>query len=190
MRSDSKSLFDSLHSVLTQYPMSFRGKVYQPENDERDLLMDVFNIAPELKRENRQYWGRELGMCLQRLIIEVFNAARPDDTKQGLRFGADEPCDLISADFAIDTRYRIGSGDSGTLKKFRQYGTLLKDHGYQPILLVLRNDNLPASMAAFAAGGWTATTGHATFEFIREQTGFDLATFLHQKAGAYSIDQS
>lgn len=29
-----------------------------------DVLMDVFGIVPTLKRENRQYWGRELGNSL------------------------------------------------------------------------------------------------------------------------------
>ena len=33
--------------------------------------MEVFGITPEMKRENRQYWGRQLGMCWQRLVTEI-----------------------------------------------------------------------------------------------------------------------
>ena len=47
-----------------------------------------------------------------------------------LKFGSDEPCDLVLGSDAIDTKYRVGSGDSGTLKKFKQYGALLKQNGY------------------------------------------------------------
>src|SRR5438445_4068378 len=112
-----------LNGVLSQYKLSFSDKVYEDENNEPDLLMNVFGITPELKRENRQYWGRELGMCWQRLVVEMCRQTR-DDFLPPPRFGADEPCDLIIGPYAIDTKYRIGSGDSGTLKKFRSYGSL------------------------------------------------------------------
>ena len=84
-----------------------------------------------------------------------------------LRFGTDEPCDLTIADTAIDTKYRIGSGDSGTLKKFRQYGELLRNQGYEPVFLIVRGDNLPAAIRACTRGGWTVHTGDSTFEYIR-----------------------
>lgn len=90
--------------------------------------MDVFGISPELKRENRQYWGRELGMCWQRLVIEVCKHTRKDYAPS-IRVGADEPCDLVVGKLAIDTKYRIGSGDSGTLKKFKAYAALLRGKG-------------------------------------------------------------
>lgn len=80
----------------------------------------IFDITPELKRENRQYWGRELGMCWQRLIVELCRQTCPDFAP-ALHFNGDEPCDLIVGQRAIDTKYRIGSGDSGTLKKFKTY---------------------------------------------------------------------
>ena len=105
-------------------------------------LMEVFGITPELKRENRQYWGRELGMCWQRLVIEVFKGTRKD-YGPAIRIGADEPCDLTVGKLAIDTKYRIGSGDSGTLKKFKSYGPLLKKQGYEPVILMLRECNPP-----------------------------------------------
>lgn len=111
---------DKLDLVLSRYSSSFINKVYSEENDEQDLLMQAFGISPELKRENRQYWGRELGKCWETLVVV---ACRDLITyKSALRLGADTPCDLIVDKYAIDTKYRMGSGDSGTLKKFKTYG--------------------------------------------------------------------
>ncbi|GLS27655.1 hypothetical protein LU351_03315 [Marinibactrum halimedae] len=47
----------NLDKVLRKYHLSFMQKVYSDENNDYDLLMDVFGITPQLKRENRQYWG-------------------------------------------------------------------------------------------------------------------------------------
>ena len=135
-----------LNIVLKKYQQSFMSKVYSQENNDSDLLMKVFGITPELKRENRQYWGRELGKCWERLVIEACKSAQ--DFKPALKIGADEPCDLRVGKFAIDTKYRVGSGDSGTLKKFKQYGPLLRDHGYVPVFLFLREDNLKSAITA------------------------------------------
>lgn len=60
-----------LDQILAAYQKGFSEKVYSEENDDHDLLMGVYGITPQLKRENRQYWGRELGMCWQRLVVEV-----------------------------------------------------------------------------------------------------------------------
>jgi hypothetical protein len=130
-----------ISAIIAQYSRSFTAKIYSDENNEHDVIMDLFSITPELKRENRQYWGRELGMCWQ-LIVSAVCKARRSDYKPAPRFGSDEPCDLIVDKYAIDTKYRIGSGDSGTLKKFKQYGPLLKTEGYSPMLLIVRSDNL------------------------------------------------
>ena len=72
------SLIDLLNNKLSSYQKSFTNKVYSEENNEIDLLMKVFKISPELKRENRQYWGRELGMCWQLLITEICKHYRKD----------------------------------------------------------------------------------------------------------------
>ncbi len=53
----------ALDAILKQYQSSFAEKIYSEENDDHDHLMDVFSLSPIIKRENRQYWGRELGMC-------------------------------------------------------------------------------------------------------------------------------
>ncbi|MGB0563604.1 MAG: helix-turn-helix domain-containing protein, partial [Spirulinaceae cyanobacterium] len=61
----------SLDAILTRYQSSFVQKVYTDENNDHDILMDAFGITPDLKRENRQYWGRELGKCWELLVIEA-----------------------------------------------------------------------------------------------------------------------
>ena len=86
---------DALELILRQYADSFTSKTYGEENDDPDLLMEVFGITPQLKRENRQYWGRELGMCWQLLVTRVFEACRSADFAPGYRSGSDEMSDLL-----------------------------------------------------------------------------------------------
>ena len=127
-------------------------------------------------------------MCWQRLVAAVFQNTR-DDYGPALRIGADEPCDLTAGSLAIDTKYRIGSGDSGTLKKFKKYGSLLKSKGYTPMLLIVREDNLQAATKACEVGGWKILTGDRTFKFIAELTGFDIKSYLQEKASSYEVDR-
>lgn len=179
------SIEQKLDSVLERYKTSFIEKVYSDENDDHDLLMQAFGISPLLKRENRQYWGRELGKCWESLVIEV--CKKLPTFKPALRIGGDEPCDLIVNKYAIDTKYRLGSGDSGTLKKFKSYGPLLREHGYKPVFLFLREDNLPAAMTACKAGTWEIYIGKQSFDFIKDISGFDLEGYLTRKAKAFLV---
>ena len=57
---DAKAVEKDLETIFIRYRDSFSEKMYDEENNDHDPLMDVFGISPELKRENRQYWGREL----------------------------------------------------------------------------------------------------------------------------------
>lgn len=173
------NLEPQLKEILKQYQGSFNEKSYRDDNDDRDVLMDVFGLTPDMKRENRQYWGRELGMCWQRLVTELFRITC-DVFKPALRLGADEPCDCIVGNDAIDTKYRIGSGDSGTLKKFKQYGKSFPELGYVPVLLIVREDNLPAAITACKSGGWVVHQGNSTFEYIKLKSEFDLYNWLLQ----------
>lgn len=179
---------NQLNAILKKYQDSFVGKNYSEENDDLDLLMNVFGLSPQLKRENRQYWGRELGMCWQLLVVEICKTYC-EDYKPALRFDADEPCDLVIGKYAIDTKYRIGSGDSGTLKKFKQYGAMLIDQGYKPVFLILRYDNLPAAITACNVGGWEVHTGDSSYQFIHEISGFDLKEFLVQKSESHLVNR-
>lgn len=179
-------LKENLHNIISRYQSSFNQKVYSDENDEDDVLMNLFSITPQIKRENRQYWGRELGMRWQLLVIEICRHLC-NNYQPALRFDKDEPCDLVVGNYAIDTKYRMGSGDSGTLKKFKFYGNLLKEHEYEPILLILRTDNLAAAIKACEIGGWTIYTGDSTLEFIQTITKFDIKQFLESRKEAYTI---
>ena len=183
-----RQIEQALEIILSQYQQSFTAKIYREENDDVDLLMEVFGITPEMKRENRQYWGRELGMCWQRLVTELCKQSCME-FGAALRFGDDEPCDLTVGKQAIDTKYRIGSGDSGTLKKFKAYASLLKNKGYEPVLLIVREDNLPAAITACRSGGWTVLIGNETFRFLKELTGFDLKRYLQTKASEYTVQR-
>lgn len=177
----------NLDAVLQRYQSSFVEKVYSDENDDHDILMDAFGITPLLKRENRQYWGRELGKCWESLVIEA--CKNVDSFQPALKIGGDEPCDLRVENYAIDTKYRVGSGDSGTLKKFKLYGPLLKENGYEPVFLFLRSDNLPAAMTACQNGGWTIYIGKQSFDFIKKISGFDLEGYLIRKAQGFPVNR-
>jgi len=179
------SIRHNLDAVLERYKTSFIKKVYSGENDDHDLLMDAFGISPVLKRENRQYWGRELGKCWESLVIEA--CKKLPTFQPALRIGTDEPCDLIVGKYAIDTKYRLGSGDSGTLKKFKSYGPLLRGQGYEPVFLFLREDNLPAAMTACEIGTWKIYIGKQSFDFIKEISGFNMEDYLKKKAGAFLV---
>jgi hypothetical protein len=166
-----------LLNILREYYTSFSAKTYDDESSETDPLMNAFGITQELKQENKQYWGRELGMCWQRLVTDLCRNLN-QDFEPALRLGSDEPCDFRLGQEAIDTKYRVGSGDSGTLKKFRAYGNLLIEQGYRPILLILREDNLPTAMTAFRQGRWEIYQGDKSFKYIQDKTGFDLKHWL------------
>lgn len=180
-------LDDSLERILKQYGQAFAAKAFSDESTEEDDLMLVFGLTQQLKAENKQYWGRELGMCWQRLVVELSRQTR-NDFGPGIREGADEICDLVIGTDAIDTKYRIGSGDSGTLKKFRQYAARLTNLGYKPVLLILRNDNLPQAITACVAGGWNVKIGSQAYDYIEVATGFHLQTWLQSKKNAYALD--
>ncbi|MDP0589471.1 MAG: hypothetical protein QS748_09905 [Candidatus Endonucleobacter bathymodioli] len=181
------TLEKNLDNILHGYQSSFSNKVYNNENNDSDLLMAAFGISPELKRENKQYWGRELGKCWESLVIEV--CKNIPTFQPALRINADEPCDLIVENYAIDTKYRVGSGDSGTLKKFKQYGATLKNLGYTPVFLFLREDNLPAAMTACQNGGWSIYIADQSFDFIQEISGFDMKTYLTMRSLQFSVNR-
>ena len=174
-----------LIKIITAYQKSFSNKVYTDDDNEYDLLMQLYGITPEIKKENKQYWGRELGMLFELLCTEIFSHTTGYKPKE--RIGNDAPYDFILNDMAIDTKYRIGSGDAGTLKKFKAYAKELKAMGYTPVILLLRTDNLNAAITACKNGGWTIYMGDDCFKFIKEKTGFDLKSFLIVRKNQFLI---
>lgn len=175
----------SLESILEQYGQSFASKAFTDESPEEDDLMLIFGLTQAIKAENKQYWGRELGMCWQRLITELCRQTC-SNFSEPIREGADEICDLTVDKDAIDTKYRIGSGDSGTLKKFKQYSSRLIGAGYRPVLLILRTDNLPAAITACRSGNWNVMTGNDSYLYLQNITGFDLKKWLQSRKGHYA----
>jgi hypothetical protein len=168
---------EKLKEVLGKYSANFSAKVYSDDFHDTDVLMEAFGITQELKSENKQYWGRELGKCWENLLRDLF-AVTCADFEPPKKFGADEPADFFCGKDAIDTKYRVGSGDSGTLKKFESYGKLLQEKGYRPVFLFLRTDNLQAALSKMDAGGWVKYMDDDTFKYIKEKTGFDLKGWL------------
>lgn len=181
------TLENNLKEILRKYQLSFASKTYTEENNDHDILMDIFNITPEMKRENRQYWGRELGMCWQLIVTKLAEINCSVEFKPGIKIGEDEPVDLFIGKDAIDTKYRIGSGDSGTLKKFKKYGQFLKEQGYNPVLLILRDDNLPAAITACKVGGWTLYIGSQCLDYIKNKSNFDLGAFLKNNKDSLKV---
>lgn len=176
---------NNLDNVLRKYQASFKAKVHTSTVSSGDILMDAFGITDKMKDQNKQYWGRELGKCWEGLVIEACRSLQ--NFQPALKIGADEPCDLRIGQYAIDTKYRVGSGDSGTLKKFKEYGALLKSNGYIPVFLFLREDNLQAAMTACQTGGWAIYTGEDSFEFIKNISGFDIKNYLISNANNFKI---
>lgn len=99
----------NLNTVLEKYQTAFKGKIHTSSISSSDILMNTFGITDQMKNENKQYWGRELGKCWEGLVIET--CKNLPNFKPALRIGADEPCDLRIGQYAIDTKYRVGSGD-------------------------------------------------------------------------------
>jgi hypothetical protein len=185
------NLFEDAEIFLLQmfekYQSSFSRKKYEESEQGSDLLMDIFKITNEMKNENKQYWGRELGMIWQKLVSGLCYYSKPNLWGEPIKIGKDEPCDLVLGRYAIDTKYRVGSGDSGTLKKFKTYGPLLRKKGYIPVMLFLREDNLPAAITACENGGWEIYQGDESFEFVKKKTGVDLKKWLVSLNGKYAV---
>ncbi|SRR6266545_2951946 len=118
-------------------------------------------------------------MCWQLLVTNVFSH-HAQDYAPAIKIGSDEPCDCCIGHDAVDTKYRIGSGDSGTLKKFKSYGKLLTEKKFRPVLLIVRQDNLGAAITACKAGGWNVLQGEYSFKYIRAKSQFDLKAWLER----------
>lgn len=175
-----------LDQIMNRYQHSFSLKEFDVIDGGDDALMNAFCVTSEMKEENKQYWGRELGACWERLVISIFEPLEGYSAR--VMEGQDEICDLVYDNDAIDTKYRVGSGDSGTLKKFRQNATKITDvYDQRPVMLFLREDNLDAAFRSIQRSGWHTLTGDASFEYIREHSGFDLEEYLLDNDGSFSI---
>lgn len=165
--------------ILSQYKSNFKSKKFDTIVSDSDILMDFFNITYETKMQNMQYWNRELGIVWELITREFFAFNSPFfRLPESGEFGTDRPVDYFIGDLAIDAKYRIGSGDSGTLKKFKSYGEMLKERGYNPVFLILRNDNLQGAITAAKNGGWRIISDKDAFNFIINNSGIDIVQYL------------
>ncbi|GBC62129.1 hypothetical protein DENIS_3092 [Desulfonema ishimotonii] len=179
--------FDEFRDIFVKYQQNFNQKVHTNRFGETDCLMNIFGITPSLKNKNTQYWGRELGACWETMVAEVCKR-RSAGYSPAIMFNGRQLCDLVAGRYAIDTKYRIGSGDSGTVNKFKDNAAQLIKKRYEPVLLILRNDNLHGTIVQCRNGGWTIHAGEKAFDFIRKiAAGFDMKRYLTERAGAYPI---
>jgi len=176
----------TLECVLGQYQKSFQTKIHDPTLGESDVLMEAFGITATVKAGAPQYWGRELGMCWERLVRGLF-ASHGTGYGPALTVNDGQPCDLTFDGVAVDTKYRLGSGDSGTLKKLAGNARVLAGLGFEPVMLFLREDSLPSALRKMRKAGWRVLQGPESFAFIEEHTGGDLRSFLRQNHGRYRI---
>jgi hypothetical protein len=170
---------NDINAVLDKYRKKFNEKVISDSTSDSDILMNIFGLTHEQKLKNMQYWGRELGKCWEAIVQNTLKLNK--DYGAPIKVKRDEVCDCQVGNLAIDAKYRVGSGDSGTLKKFIQYGEYLQKQQKKPVFLFLREDNLHAAITAAKRGGWEIIAGDDSFEFIKKHSGYDLKKFLESK---------
>nr|WP_250807483.1 hypothetical protein [Neorhizobium tomejilense] len=177
---------NQLEGILGKCRDAFAARKFEDLESSTDLLMQSLSVTPSMKAANRQYWGRELGIAWENLLKVIWKTA-DGDCHFPMSGDPDHPCDIVGSRFAVDAKYRVGSGDSGTLQKLRRNGATLRESGKEPILLVFRDDSLRSSLAAAKAGGWTVKHGEETLRFVKEELGFDLRSFLSKQAPAFKF---
>lgn len=188
-------LLKSIYSELGKYQKRFSEKVATTPhyNESHDLLMDIFGITPEQKRLQAQYWGRELGTLWQDLVTDCF---RESDQVQRFtgpivvpdsRGTSYEPADLSGNGYAIDTKYRIGSGDAKFVKSFKESKAMLESKNLKAVLLILREDNLASPIHSAEKSGWVVLTGKGSFSFVERETGIALQSILVENVGKFKI---
>ena len=188
---------DKLDHYLESYYNSFFKKAHTPDNFStlHDVLMDVYGVTPKQKHESSQFWGRQLGALWQKLVSAVFEQSSLVQNYTGpIRITdndgkLDEPADLSGNGYAIDTKYRIGSGDAKFIKQTEKNAAILNSMNLKPVLLILRIDSLANPIRAAKSAGWQILEGIDSFDFIKEQTGYDLYNYLDSKKQQLNIDK-
>ncbi len=176
----------SLDLILKDHYHSFTKKIVSEESDKLDELMLVFGIDKHIKSDNKQYWNKQLSRCWRLLVIESLHRNLAEF--QGpLIIEKEEICDMVIGRDAIDTRYRIGSLAVVNTKKLKHKATKLENMGLRPVLLILRDDNLPQAITACNYNGWTTIIGKDAYEYIYKLSGFDLKTWLQTRRNLYRL---
>ncbi|MEQ8958998.1 MAG: hypothetical protein RLP02_13925 [Coleofasciculus sp. C2-GNP5-27] len=160
-----ENLDSLLEQILNQYQQAFAERITPEESTEEDDMMLAFGLTQDIKATNKQYWGRQLGKCWERLVETLCQQTCEQYQKaHGTYY------DLAVGLNAIDTKYRIGSGDAKTLRGFRENAQTLINEGFTPVLLILRNDNLPQAIKACSDGGWEIYAGNNAYNYLHRLT--------------------
>lgn len=171
-----QDLSAQLSPTIAKYTALFTRQVYNEEPFQSDILLEAFHLSPVVIRQHKQYWHRHLGACWERLVKSVFSS---HVSYQGtIRLKNKSPCDFTFDKIAVDTKYRLGSGDSGTMGKLSRNAQWLKSMGFEPMMLILREDNLPQAIARMQGAGWAVLCADASFKFIARHGDFDLKAYL------------
>ena len=171
------ALKEDIRRILGKYRRSFASKQFNEHEMTSDLLMEALGVTPATKALNRQYWGRELGSAWESILKAAWS--RNDENHIFPQPGDPlRPCDIVGKGFAVDAKYRIGSGDSGTLQKLSRNAKTLLANQAKPILLIFRHDSLRSAVSAAKSGGWMVYEGQNTFDFVRCHLGVDLDKHL------------
>lgn len=176
----------SLDLVLKDHYHSFTKKVVSEESEKADDIMLVFGLNKSIKSENKQYWNKQLSRCWQLLVLE--SCHRNLAEFQGPLVEQNEQlCDLVIGNDAIETRYRIGSLGVVNIKKLKNNAAKLENMGLRPVLLILRDDNLPQAITACNYNGWTTISGKDAYTYIHKLSGFDLKSWLQTRRNLYRL---
>jgi len=171
-----------LENILNQYQQAFTERTSPEESTEEDDLMLAFGLTQAIKATNKQYWERQLGKCWERLVETLCQ-----QTCDQYQKAHDTHYDLAVGLNAIDTKYRMGSGDAKTLRGFRENAQTLIDEGFTPVLLIVRNDNLAQAIKACRDGGWEIYAGNNAYSYLRSLTQFDLQAWLQTRQNRFSF---
>lgn len=181
-----QTITQKLDAIMAHSRERALDKHFAADDATTDLLMEAYALDPKTRHQHMQFWGQRLGLCWEGLVDTVFSTLRPDAHGDRIHYGRGELCDMVFGDDAIDTKYRIGSGDGATIRKFCRYGDMLREDGYRPVMLILRTDSLDQSIHR-CAHHWEIYQGDAAFDYIHEHTDYDLRTYLHLRKGHFKI---
>jgi hypothetical protein len=167
---------NDLKNLVESYKLSFEKKILNHKHFKQDDIMNLFNKNQYDLLLNKQYWHREFGKFYEKYVkIIAKSKLKYNDSPKYKKY---DLCDLVIDNFAIDTKYRIGSGDSGTVRKLKFYGEQLIKLNYKPILLIFRDDNLEGTIKSLSKE-WNVLTGDNSNKFIIEHLDFDIKKSLN-----------
>ena len=173
MKPDQLNLFkETPRSIASEYRTFFTKSPPILEVPYIDPLMKAVGIEDLSDYQlRRQYYSRHLGAMWERLVRHACGGGQHVYAGEDTRL---ELADVIMGEWAIECKYRVGSGEPTFGRRLANKGIKLQERGYRPVLLVARSDSLPILSAIAAKGNWLLLQGAESFRWIEEQTGVDV----------------